>query len=295
MSEYSENYRLEAKATDDIRDKGLTTPEDIQRFDDILYGPDPKWHLLDVYRPKNAKDNKLPLIISVHGGGWVYGDKERYRYYTMLLSQHGFAVVNFTYRLAPDFKFPAPLEDLNRIAGWVLENAGKYGFDTDNIFAVGDSAGAQILGSYAAILTNPEFAGNFCFKVPENFRLKAVGLNCGVYKLSLRDADELTIHLLGDYLPEGGSDKELDLMCPVNHVTPDFPPSFVMTSLGDFLRDQAPLMNRKLDECGVRHVYRLYGSKENPLDHVFHCNMRLKEGHICNDEECAFFRYEMYQ
>ncbi len=290
MSKYSENYRLEAKTTDDIRDKGLSTPENIKRFDDIEYGPDTKWHKLDVYRPKNAESEKLPVIINVHGGGWVYGDKERYQYYAMLLSQHGFAVVNYTYRLAPDFKFPAPLEDLNLAAGWVLENAGRYGFDTGNIFAVGDSAGAQILGSYAAIMTNPGFAENFDFKIPENFRLKAVGLNCGAYNITLDNADELTINLLGDYLREKGSTKELNLMSLVNHVTPDFPPAFVMTSLGDFLREQAPLLNVRLDECGVQHVYRLYGTKEKPLDHVFHCNLKLAEGRLCNDEECSFFR-----
>ncbi len=290
MSEYSEKYRIAAKTTDDIRDKGLTTPEDIKRFDDIEYGPEAKWQKLDVYRPKNADEKKLPVIISVHGGGWVYGDKERYQYYTMLLAQHGFAVVNYTYRLAPDFKFPAPLEDLNLVAGWVLENAGRYGFDTGNIFAVGDSAGAQILGSYAAIMTNPGFAENFDFKVPESFRLKAVGLNCGAYKITLDNADELTINLLGDYLPEKGSSKELNMMSLVNHVTPEFPPAFIMTSLGDFLREHAPLLNSRLDECGVQHVYRLYGTKEKPLDHVFHCNLKLEEGRLCNDEECSFFR-----
>ena len=65
---------------DEIRDEGLTTPEDVERFDGISYGPDRKWNTLDVYRPKNHS-GRLPVIISFHGGGWVYGDKESCQYY----------------------------------------------------------------------------------------------------------------------------------------------------------------------------------------------------------------------
>ena len=63
-----------------VRDAGLKTPEDVQRFDNIVYGEDKVWQSLDVYRPKATNiEEKLPVIVSVHGGGWVYGDKERYR------------------------------------------------------------------------------------------------------------------------------------------------------------------------------------------------------------------------
>ena len=128
--------RKEFKAGDDVRDAGLTTPDDIRRYDDILYGEDTGWQLLDVYRPKEADGKKLPVIVSVHGGAWVYGDKERYQYYCMSLAQHGFAVVNFTYRLAPEFKFPAAIEDTNLVIRWIFENAAQYGLDTEHIFCV---------------------------------------------------------------------------------------------------------------------------------------------------------------
>ena len=87
--------------SDTARDSGLTTPPEIQRFDDIQYGSDPKWNILDVYRPKSAADSLLPVIVSFHGGGWVYGDKEVYQFYCMDLAKRGFAVINYTYRLAP--------------------------------------------------------------------------------------------------------------------------------------------------------------------------------------------------
>ena len=88
------------------RDAGLTTPDDVKRYDNIPYGRDKKWQILDVYRPKE-KEGKLPVIISVHGGGWVYGTKEVYQFYCMSLAQRGFAAVNFNYRLAPGHRYPA--------------------------------------------------------------------------------------------------------------------------------------------------------------------------------------------
>ena len=87
MSQASDFVRTNFKKGDDIRDEGLTTPKDIIRYDDIVYGTDPKWQSLDVYRPRSAEGQKLPVIVSVHGGGWVYGDKERYQFYCMNLAQ----------------------------------------------------------------------------------------------------------------------------------------------------------------------------------------------------------------
>ena len=167
---------------DTIKNKGLTTPPDIRRFDDIQYGPDKKWNVLDVYRPKDAEGD-LPVLIDVHGGGWVYGDKERYQYYCMSLAQQGFVVVNFTYGLAPKRTFPAGMVDTDNVVKFVFANAKKYGFDTSKIFFAGDSAGANMAAIYAAICTNPEYAKNFPFTPPKGFVPKAMLLNCGVYDL----------------------------------------------------------------------------------------------------------------
>jgi len=107
------------------RDKGLTTPEDVVRYDDIAYGEDKKWQILDVYRPKGA-EVKLPVIMSVHGGAWVYGTKEVYQFYCMSLAQKGFALVNFNYRLAPEHRYPAQLEDINLVVKWMIENKDEH-------------------------------------------------------------------------------------------------------------------------------------------------------------------------
>ncbi len=291
MSAVSDFIRKSFKEGDDIRDAGLTTPEDVVRYDDILYGSDPKWQVLDVYRPKDRAGEKLPVIVSVHGGGWVYGDKERYQYYCMSLAQRGFAVVNFTYRLAPEFKYPAPLEDTNLVFSWVLAHQEEYDFDTRHIFGVGDSAGGNILGLYCAICTNKEYARKYSFQTPQGFAPQAVALNCGAYVVDAEQIspNEQTLALMADYLPQKGTKEELELLNVVSHVTEDFPPVFLMTATGDFLKEPTLLMASALTRCSVPFQYHFYGNKDNLLPHVFHCNMKSEDAKKCNDEECAFF------
>ena len=294
MSRISDFVRTEFKNGDDLRDAGLTTPEDIVRYDDIIYGGDSQWQALDVYCPKGTESRAFPVIVSVHGGGWVYGDKERYQFYCMNLAQRGFAVVNFTYRLAPENKFPAPLEDTNLVFKWIPRHTQQYSFDSKHIFAVGDSAGAHILALYSCICTNPGYAAEYSFYPPKDFAPTAVALNCGVYTVSLDLGPDghldLTQQLMADYLPDKGSEKELELINAAKHITPLFPPTFLMTSNGDFLKGQAPVLEAALAEKEIPHVSRFYGDKDHTLGHVFHCNVKSADAKLCNDEECAFFK-----
>ncbi len=274
-------------SNDRKRDAGLSTPETIERFDDIQYGPEKKWQILDVYRPRSF-EGLLPVIVNVHGGGFVYGTKEVYQFYCMELAGHGFAVVNFTYRLAPEFKFPSALEDTAAVFGWVLENAEKYGFDTKNIFAVGDSAGATLLSLYCCIHTNPDYARNYSFKTP--CCPKAVLLNCGQYHQPYRKKKDLTSLLMANLMPHHGTEEEYRLLNVDEHTSPDFPPAYIMTGEGDFLAGQAPLLYENLKNLGVEVQYHYYGNKDHVLGHVFHCNIRLPEAAQCNSDECAFLR-----
>lgn len=292
MSHTSERVRREWKIGDAKRDAGLTTPDDIQRFDNISYGEDLVWNLLDVYRPKK-KNGKLPVIVNIHGGGWVYGDKEIYQFYGMSLAQRGFAVVNFSYRLAPEAKFPAQLEDINNVITWMYQNGDKYGLDMEHVFMVGDSAGGHLCGIYSAICTNERYAMQYNFVIPNGFIPKALGLNCGVYnpladnEVLGREEDE---DLMEDLLPENGSIRERALVNLTNHITPQFPPVYLMTAIGDFCRSQAKVLEDALKKNDVYYEFKTYGTEEKPLYHVFHVTIQETEGQKCNDEECAFFR-----
>lgn len=299
MSILSRRIRRGFGISDRKRDAGLTTPEDIERYDDIVYGRSKKWQSLDVYRPKNAKT--LPVIVSIHGGAWMYGNKEVYQWYCMSLAQRGFAVVNFTYRLAPEYKYPAGIEDANTVFQWVLDHADEYQFDTEHIFAVGDSAGGHMLSICAAMYTNPKFAARFPFEMAAKkhadgsvtpFRPTAIALNCGVYRLGIGpDAREADKAILKELLKET-TKEQFELLNPIPYMTGDFPPAYIMTANNDTTVDavQAKMLKVRLTELRVTLKEKVYGTDKQPLGHVFHCNIKTEAAKICNDDECNFFK-----
>ncbi len=270
--------------------EGLTIPDNIVRYVNLKYGTQDKRQNLDVYRPKNAQGKRLPVLINVHGGGWIFGDKDLYQFYAMSLALQGFAVVNINYRLAPEFKFPAQLEDINRVCGWVLEHQEDYLLDTDHIFMVGDSAGANLTAQYACILTNPKFAKNFPFHTPTGFSLLSVGLNMGMYDPAKDKIDSITESFLPLYLANEEEQRPLIGSCA--YITPEFPIAFLMDSYGDFVRAQSALMQAALEKNEVQYVLRMFPPKQK---HVFHIHIQDRIARICNLEECGFFKSLMAQ
>ena len=290
MSKISDMIRTKFGATDTERDKGLVTPDDVVRFDNIPYGSLPEQQL-DVYRP-NDTDGVLPLIISVHGGGWVYGDKERYQFYCMSLAQRGFAVINYSYRLAPEHKFPAALEDTALVFAWAKAQAETYGFDMNHLFAVGDSAGANLLELYCALCTNEAYRHSLGLPVTEYITPKAVALNCGVHFITVSENpnDQFTTELMKDYLKSGGSEEELRLVNVSDVIVEGFPPAYIMTAENDFLKFQVPQFCEHLLQKNIPFIVKYYKDKEEQLGHVFHLDIRSAAAKKCNDEECAFFK-----
>lgn len=274
---------------DTKRSEGLVTPDDIERFDNFFYGPDKNTNFLDVYLPKNHED-KLPVIVSIHGGGWVYGNKDIMQFYCMSLAQKGFAVVNFSYRLAPKYKHPTPFIDTNAIFTWVFDNATKYHFDTNNIFAVGDSVGANILALYSCACRDEAYAKALNIKTPHNFMPRAIGLNCGIYHMKRGEIDELLDSFAREYFINRGTEAEYEDICVKSHLIKDFPPSFIVTAEGDFLSGQAKPFYDLLKSIGAETEYKYYGDKEHVLKHVFHIDIKLEEARICNEDECNFFK-----
>ena len=279
-------FRHGAGKSDRRRNASTTFPEGITFHADIRYGKAGKYNLLNVYYPQGTRE-PLPTIVSIHGGGYVYGTKEVYHFYCADLARRGFAVVNFNYRLAPRYKFPAPLEDTNQVMEWLVANAETYHVDPDRLFIVGDSAGAQLASQYAAIAANPEYAGHFDFTVPA-IRIRALGLNCGMYDMKPRETAQKRRH--SDYLGRhiSSDDPRLDVLSAIGS---NYPPSFLLTSANDFLRDAAEPMSRFLADKGVDTVYKCYGTPEQThIGHVFHVDIRYPEAAVANDEQCDFFR-----
>ena len=287
MSITSILFNIGATKSDRKRDSKIPFPAGVKEWNNISYGPHDKSNLLDVYAP--ADQTNCPIIVNVHGGGYVYGDKELYKRYSMDLARRGFAVVNINYRLAPKWKFPAPLEDINNVMHWIERESRWFG-DATHIFMVGDSAGAQLTSQYAAMLANPEYMATFGFRRPgPGIQLKAVGLNCGMYDMAKQAAGKRQgIHLdyLGKKLP--ADDPRLFVLEAIDG---NYPAAHITTACHDFLRPAAQPMYDFLSAKGIPCQIHCYGSEEDKsIAHVFHINIIGEEAIRCNDDQCAFFR-----
>lgn len=289
MLEAIEKMRKEWAAGDAKRDAGVVDP-DLDRYMDIAYGQD-ALQVLDVYCPKGTT-SALPTIINVHGGGWFYGDKQLYSHYCMRLAQRGFTVVNFSYRLAPEYKYPAPLEDTCSVLAWVKEHAAQYYIDLNNLFMLGDSAGGQLCLQTMLLASNPAYRKLFAFGVPEGMRFNACALNCGCYFIPIsrllkpkRMGAIFEAYFPEDYLPI------VPQLKVKRYITKDFPPAFVMTAQNDYLKFMAAPVARFLRRKGVETEFKIYGTKaQKEVGHVFHVNCHLELAKECNDAQCAFFK-----
>lgn len=148
--------------------KSTLLPEIANLSEDIVYKTNRKGNpvKLDVFTPKNVAANQLlPVLIYVHGGGWIEGDKiihsDNYVETTIAkLMAKQYAVISINYTLLNDSThFPLPLEDTKDAVRWVRKNAEQYHFDTNNIGLFGASAGAH-LSLMAAYTPDNTYLGN---------------------------------------------------------------------------------------------------------------------------------------
>ena len=285
-----------AGKADAKRDATLREPENVTAVRDLNYaGNQDVYNTLDVYFPKDVT-GPFPVIVSIHGGGYVYGTKEIYKFYGMFLAQQGFAFVNFNYHLAPKAKFPTPLRETNLVMQWMVAHAQEYHMDLDHVFMVGDSAGAQLLSQYAAIYSNPEYAGLFDFTIPKEITIRAIALNCGMYDFSAEIEGTMAKMSKGLYRDYFGKDPEAfgPMVDVLSHITGAYPPSYIMTASHDFLRANAEPMYELLKSKGIDTEWKCYGTEEQQyMAHVCHVNMNLEEAKQINRDECDFFRRHM--
>lgn len=133
-------------------------------------------HLLDIYLPANVK-GKVPLIIFIHGGGWLVNDKYAdmgYMKKTVAeLVSNGFALASIDYRFATQAIFPAQIQDCNRAISFLYDHADQYGFDKNRFAVMGFSAGGH-LASMVGLSKNNHPESFFMPGTTQAFSFKAV-------------------------------------------------------------------------------------------------------------------------
>ncbi len=103
--------------------------------------------LLDAFIPNG--DGVHPAVLVVHGGAWRSGNRRQLRAYATELAERGFVCFAIDYRLAPQHKFPAQIEDCRMAVRWIRKNASQYKVDPDRLGAIGYSAGGHLVSLLA--------------------------------------------------------------------------------------------------------------------------------------------------
>jgi acetyl esterase/lipase len=133
-------------------------------------------HLLDMYLPAGTKGN-APLVIVIHGGGWLGNDKYAdMGYMTKTMSEllnRGFAIASINYYHSTQKVFPAQIQDCNRAVSYLFDNAGKYGLDNKRFAVMGFSAGGH-LASLLGLSNNDKVKDFFMPGTNQSFTIKAV-------------------------------------------------------------------------------------------------------------------------
>ena len=249
--------------------------EQVEIKRNINYHSQYKNGIMDIISPKTQNED-LPVIIWVHGGGFVGGDKSDVEEYAVQIASEGYVVVNINYALAPETKYPTPILQLGEVYEFLLENKEEYRIDMNNLFLAGDSAGAHIVGQFSMIQTDASYAELVGIQpVMDSTGIEAVLLFCGPFDLmrSMEVAENNAVlkffvrQILWGYTgtKDGKTQKELTEISLIDYVSEDFPPSFVTDGNTYTFTQQGKDFSEKLEMLGVEVVAIFYDTEEKLL------------------------------
>ena len=291
MSFWSKFINFTWNISDTRRDKKIPLPENVETFRNISYVKDgDKYNLLDIFIGKPVVDHKkIPLIINVHGGGYVYGDKDLYQRYAMLLASFGYAVISFSYHLAPKYKFPTPLIELDKVVSFAKKNAEKYHFDLENTFLIGDSAGGNLSFIYGVCQSSKDYR-NLFGQLDMAISIKAIIMNCPAFSLFYNGKNFLSMMhgISKDYYGQINSNDAR--LYPLNYLNKNFPRCLIMTAEKDFLRPSIEKDLHVFDKKNVEYTYIYCKDKKKKLAHVFHLNIIEENAIRLNKREDMFLK-----
>ena len=217
-----------------------------------------------IYRPtKLRKTNGLaPCLVFFHGGGWVIGNLDTHDVVCRKLAEEGeLIVISVDYRLAPEHKFPAAVDDSIIATKWIAANGAELGIDPSRLIVGGDSAG----GNLAAVVSltardegGPDIAGQLLIYPSTDMSRKHASHKEAETSILLTHS--VIVWFLNHYL--GDADIADWRASPARAKSlASLPPAYVLTVGGDPLRDEGDEYAARLKEAGVRVTYRHFAGQ----------------------------------
>lgn len=276
-------FGIKGEKTKSNHKKVALQNKNITAFTDITYMKSLSNSQLDILMPKNISANeKLPVIFWAHGGGFIAGDKQYKNPLLANLVERGYVVVNVNYALAPEYRYPTPLIQMDQAVSFIKDNQHKLPVDLNQVIFGGDSAGAQINSQYTAIQTNPELRQEMGFEqqfTPDE--IKAAIFLGGFYDMhTVRQTEFPRIDLfMRSYT--GAKDweshlKTINQMSTERQITKHFPSTYLSVGDADPFETQNKSFSHALKQHNVP-VDALFYDGTHHLKHQYQFHLEKPE------------------
>lgn len=240
---------------------------DIKVIRDQAYGAHPL-QKLDIYS-KTSVRNIRPVIIFVHGGGWIAGDKTIFHAVCQRLAAQDYLVCNINYRLAPQYLYAQQIQDVGLALKWVVQNCALYQGDRHCLFLAGDSSGANLIMNYTIALSHPYLRNALNIRPSIGVeQLKGLLLLFGIFDLAeglfsftpiARRFNEIFLGSTQENYAEW-----VDLASPLRHLHTQIPPLFIAAGEVDPLFSQSVLLAQKLKLMQHEYATCFFSKTQHP-------------------------------
>jgi acetyl esterase/lipase len=268
----------------DISSEGLREYRDIP-----YYNRSGKELMMDIFEPVVEKGTELPVIVNIHGGGLIDGNKNLSAGFCRQMAKRGYLVFSLEYRLIPDVRVYEQFDDVCAGMDCVGRKLVDFDVDITRIYLTAESAGAY-LSTYVASMRKSKALQDAIGYPPTRMNFKAIGLISGMFYTTRKDA-------LGRFLSRSFYGKDEHSLAMAEYTNPEhpeiiynIPPCYLITSKADMLERYTLDFAGELGNKGVEHYLRHMGS-DPKLIHAFPVlRPDLPESERVIDEIVKWFR-----
>ncbi|WEV45239.1 alpha/beta hydrolase [Streptococcaceae bacterium ESL0687] len=291
-------FKAETAITDEENNQKNKT--NITTQEDLVYPSAHKNNTFDLYYPASV-EGPLPLLIWVHGGGYLGGDKEIVKEFAAkLAADNQLAILSMNYELAPESQYPNQLNQVDELTKYLLENKEVFPLISfESIFYGGDSAGAQIALQYLLTQTNETYAQEM--SLPQRIsrdKLKGAISYCGPVNLvNLIDRygnnqvisftiASVSWSIIGSR--EWQTSPQIQQASIAQHVDSNFVPTYITDGNYYSFEDQGESLKERLDQLGVANQSLFFTDVEGSVGHEYQFDYSTSQAAKCFKETEAF-------
>ena len=234
--------------------------EEITMISNVNYIPgDSMEHTLDIYFHNDGV--KKPILIDIHGGGFISHDKKVDSIFANVMAQNGFVVFSLNYRLAyPEYNVFDQIDDIDKATRWVVKHASLYDGENKRMYVVGHSSGGVNAVAEVLLSLSSEMLSDYGFE-KRDYTYRGLIIDCGLmhfYKNSIAYNGMRRMVFPKSYK----NDRRYEyLLFDQNDDVNRLPKTVIITNESDQLKDMSYYFNELLDKRYVEHVLLEKGSK----------------------------------